>query len=155
MLLPFAMALCVVGLIAFIVQITDSGKVSERAVDEVAGAVLDVTDQTEMIEGDNSVLKRLYGLDPSAYEGVVLYYPNGAGVANELLVIKLASTDQQESVKTAIEARQATEENSFNGYGVGQYEMLQESIIDVSGNYVLFIVSDNPREADAAFQDML
>jgi len=150
-----AAALCVVGLLVFLVNLQASDRVSDADIADVTAAVTDVTDMSKMIEGDNSMVKRLYGLDPNEYEGVVLYYPNSAGVANELFIVKLSSTAQQDAVKAAVDARLATETTAFNGYGVGQYEMLQESVIDVSGNYIMFVVSQNPKEADAAFQGAL
>ena len=43
---------------------------------EVADAVIDVIDMENMLEADNQMVKRFYGLDPSDYEGCILYYPN-------------------------------------------------------------------------------
>lgn len=149
------MLVCVAALVAFLGFLLAQGRTSATPIDEVSAAVTAVTDLSTMKRGDNSMVKRLYGIDPNDYDGVVLYYPNSAANANELLVVRLASTSQQETVKAAVAKRLATETTTFNGYGVGQYEMLQASVTDVNGNYVLFVVSANPREADSAFRAAL
>ncbi|MCH3971843.1 MAG: DUF4358 domain-containing protein [Oscillospiraceae bacterium] len=153
--IPAAMAVCVAVLLVFLFAIQRSGKVSGAAVKTVSAAVTAVTDQSQMKQGNNSMVKRLYGLDPNEYEGVSLYYPSSAAAANEVLVVKLKDVKQQEGVKAAVEARRDSQTKNFNGYGVGQYEMLKASVLDVSGNYVLYVVSKNPKEADAAFQKAL
>lgn len=149
------MIACVVAILCFILYLQSSGRISDASIDDVSAAVTATTDLSTMKKGDNTMVKRLYGIDPNEYDGAVLYYPNSSAVANELLVIKLANIDQQDATKAAIQARLDTETKTFNGYGVGQYEMLQNAVIDVSGNYVLFVVSTNPKEADAAFKSAL
>ena len=42
---------------------------------DVAAAVVETIDMTNMVEADNQMVKRLYGLDPSSFEGCILYYP--------------------------------------------------------------------------------
>lgn len=32
---------------------------------------------------------------------------------------------------------------SFEGYGIEQYDLLSNSIVEVQGNYILFVVHEN------------
>lgn len=115
---------------------------------EVAAAVTQTIDMTNMVEGDNKMVKRFYGLDPSTYEACILYYPTTNMMAEELLIVKLSDMGQQETVRAAVEARIATQKNTFEGYGVEQFEMLSSNaVVEIRGNYVLFVV--NPASADA------
>ena len=119
---------------------------------EVAAAVTQTIDMTNMVEGDNKMVKRFYGLDPSAYEACILYYPTTNMMAEELLIVKLSDMGQQEAVRAAIEARLATQKNTFEGYGGEQFDMLTNaSAVEIRGNYVLFVVNNAWAEARKAF----
>ncbi len=119
---------------------------------EVAKAVTKTIDMENMLEGDNKMIKRFYGLDPSAYEACILYYPNTNMMAEELLIVKLSDMSQQETVRAAVEARIDTQKTTFEGYGVEQFEMLSSNaVVEVRGNYVLFVVNNASGDALKAF----
>ena len=122
----------------------------------VRDAVTATLDMSQVIEGDNQMVKRLYGLDPGAYEACILYYPGTNMVAEELLIVKLADTAQQDTVRAAIEARLDTQKTTFDGYGVEQYDMLtNKSVVEIRGNWVLFAVNAKSGDALQAFLDAL
>ena len=55
-------------------------------------------------------------------------------------------------VRQAVEARIATQKNTFEGYGVEQFEMLSNNaVVEIRGNYVLFVVNAASAEAQKAF----
>jgi len=125
---------------------------SSAKAEDVAAAVTDTIDMTNMVKAENQMVKRLYGLDPSAFESCILYYPTTNMMAEELLIVKLSDMSQQEQVRAAAEARLATQKTTFEGYGVEQFDMLtNDSIIEVRGNYVLFVVNANCDAARKAF----
>ncbi|MBQ9611012.1 MAG: DUF4358 domain-containing protein [Lachnospiraceae bacterium] len=111
--------------------------------------------------GDNQMFKRLYGLDPEAYDGVLLYYPTTNMNAEELLLIKLKGSsqeeirEQQEIVQTAMETRRQTQMHTFEGYAPQQYATLEHSVIDVQGNYLLFVSGDFAQQTQIAFEKSL
>ena len=119
---------------------------------DVEAAVLAEIDMTNMLQGDNKMIKRFYGLDPAAFDACILYYPTTNMMAEELLIVKLSDVSQQDMVREAVEARIATQKNTFEGYGVEQFEMLSNNaIVEVRGNYVLFVVNDASAAAQKAF----
>ncbi|MBQ3503808.1 MAG: DUF4358 domain-containing protein [Oscillospiraceae bacterium] len=133
-----------------------SNKISDADPAEVEAAVIAQLDMTSMLKADNQMVKRLYGLDPASFESCILYYPNTNMMAEEVLILKLKDTSQQEAVRTAIEARVETQKTTFDGYGVEQYALLTENcIIDIRGNYVLFVVNADCAKARDAFADAL
>ena len=75
--------------------------------------------------------------------------------AEELLLIQLKDTAQQQAIKDAIAARLDTQKKNFDGYGVDQYDMLENSIVEVQGNYILFISASDPAPVRKAFQGAL
>lgn len=144
--------LVVLAAVVFLIAMFGSDPISAADPADVETAVTAKLDMSAMLRGDNQMIRRLYGLDPAAYESCVLYYPTTNMVAEELLIIKLADTAQQEAVRGAIEARLETQKASFDGYGIEQYDMLtNNAVVEIRGNYVLFVVNANAAAAQKAF----
>ena len=119
---------------------------------EVAQAVVETIDMENMLEADNQLIKRFYGLDPSSFEGCILYYPTTNMMAEEVLIVKLKDMSQQAQVRAAIEKRIETQKTTFEGYGVEQFVLLtNNAVIEVRGNFILFIVNADSAEAQKAF----
>lgn len=147
--------LSVILVVVFLYVISAQGRESQTEFSVMAEAVTGAADLSTMQEADNQMVKRLYGLDPDAYEGVLLYYPTTNMGAEEILLVKLKDTAQQETVKTAMEDRVATQEANFDGYGISQYEMLEQCVIETRGNYMLLVVAADTSSVRQAFLDAL
>lgn len=148
-------AAVVAGLVILVV-LFGGNSISGADPQEVANAVTDVLDMENMLEADNQMVKRFYGLDPSDYAGCILYYPNTNMMAEEVLIVKLKDVSQQQTVTDAIEARLQTQKNTFEGYGVEQFDLLtNHAVVEVRGNYILFVVSANAEAANKAFRGAL
>ena len=148
-------AAALVALISLIVMFSGNA-ISDAEPAQVAEAVTQVIEMENMLEGDNTMIKRFYGLDPSAYEACILYYPTTNMMAEELLIVKLRDVSQQETVRAAAEKRIATQKTTFEGYGPEQFALLSDhSVVEVRGNYVLFVVNERSAAARDAFLDAL
>ena len=144
-------AVVLVALISLVVMFGGNTASSAKA-EDVAAAVVETIDMTNMVQAENQMIKRLYGLDPASFESCILYYPTTNMMAEELLIVKLADMSQQEMVRAAAQNRLATQKNTFEGYGVEQFDMLtNRSVIEIRGNYVLFVVNANCDAARKAF----
>ena len=124
---------------------------SKAAFDDMKKAVTEAADTTKMEEAGTQTLKRLYGLDAADYDGVVLYTPSSAMGAEELLLVKLKSSDQMDTVYDAIMTRLDTQLNNFEGYGAEQTELLNSALIITQGNYALLSVGENNDAVRTAF----
>ena len=130
--------------------------ISSAEADAVAQAVTQTLDMENMLPGDSKMIRRFYGLDPTAYEACILYYPTTNMMAEELLIVKLRDVSQQEAVKAAVEKRIQTQKNTFEGYGVEQFALLSNNaVVELRGNYVLFVVNADCAKARDAFADAL
>lgn len=154
-LLEIAKWLLVVLLILFVASQMATGKESATEFSVMEETVVGSADLSALQSGDNQMIKRLYGLDPSQYEGMTLYYPTTNMGAEEILLVKLSDVSQQEEVLAAIDARLATQKSNFDGYGVGQTEMLNAAVVEPQGNYILFVVGDHAQNVRQAFLDAL
>ena len=144
-------AIVLVAVVSLMIMFGGNSVSSAEAAD-VEAAVTAQIDMTNMLPGDNQMIKRFYGLDPSQFEACILYYPTTNMMAEELLIVKLSDLSQQETVRNAVEARIATQKNTFEGYGVEQFEMLtNNAVVEVRGNYILFVVNGASAAARDAF----
>lgn len=133
-----------------------SAPISDADPNAVREAVTARMDLSNVLEADNQMIRRLYGLDIAAYEGCILYYPATNMGAEELLIVKLADPEQAQTVQSAIEKRLQTQKNTFDGYGVEQYDLLtNHAVVEVRGNYVLFAVGQTSDQVRQAFLDAL
>ncbi len=136
----------------YLVSMFGGNTASNANAEDVAAAVTETIDMTNMVLAENQMIKRLYGLDPAAFESCILYYPTTNMMAEELLIVKLSDMSQQDMVRTAIEARLETQKTTFEGYGVEQFDLLtNHCVIEIRGNYVLFVVNAACTEAAKAF----
>ncbi|MCI6018746.1 MAG: DUF4358 domain-containing protein [Clostridiales bacterium] len=153
-LMPIRIAMVAV-LLVFMIYLQMGAKESDAAIGDVAGAVVNTLDTSTMEESANRKFKKFYGLNAGDYEGVVLYAPISNMDAEELLIVKLKNSSQAETVRAAIEKRLETQKSSFEGYGIEQYDLLENHILDIRGNYILYVVHSDANKALQAFRDSL
>lgn len=122
---------------------------------QVFSAVESVVKTDKMAPSTARYFKKYYDLNAADYEDILYYAPVSNMDAEELLVVKLKNTEQAEALSEAILKRQATKEQSFDGYAPEQYALAQDYILDVQGNYVLFVIDPNAEAIDAAFAGAL
>lgn len=147
-------ALIVITLIFFMTRF-QGNHISTAEFSDVQKAVLENVDMSNMQEAKASMFKRLYGLSASDFEQVLLYYPTTNMGAEEIFLAKLADVSQKEMVESAIASRLATQKKSFDGYGVEQTELLNNSIISAPGNYILFVVHPDAKQIVTQFEKSL
>ena len=152
---PVGMILSVLVVLVFVLSLTGQDKQSNAEFTDVSAAVIETLDLSEMQEADNQMIKRLYGLTPSDYAGICVWYPPTNMGAEEVLIVQLNDMSQQEAVAAAAQARLDTQMNTFEGYGVEQVALLEKAVIEVRGNYILFVCNDNVDDAVRAFLDAL
>ena len=153
-LMPIRIAMVAV-LLVFMIYLQMGAKESDAAIGDVAGAVVNTLDTSTMEESANRKFKKFYGLNAGDYEGVVLYAPISNMDAEELLIVKLKNSSQADTVRAAIEKRLETQKSSFEGYGIEQYDLLENHILDIRGNYILYVVQSDANKALQAFRDSL
>lgn len=122
---------------------------------EMKQAVETSLDGSGMQEADHKMFRRNYQLNANDYDGVMLWFQEGTMEVDEVLLVKLKSEEQSDAVVEAIEARRDSRKESFQGYGASQTKLIEDSIIDVRGNYILFVIKEDAEKIDRAFQKAL
>ena len=96
--------ICVAVAVISLMIMFGGNTVSNADIADVEAAVTAEINMTNMLSGDNKMIKRFYGLDPAQFESIVLYYPTTNMMAEELLIVKLSNMGQQEAVRAAVDA---------------------------------------------------
>lgn len=145
----------IVCLLVFVVSLLGEGDVSKAKLEDVTKAVTKALNMEELSEADNRMIKRFYGLNVNDYEGVSLYVSDSNMKVEEVLIVQLKDTAQAEQTEAAIRDRLDSQLESFEGYGAEQCKLLNDHVLDVEGNYILYVVNKKAKKADKAFQNSL
>lgn len=132
-----------------------SESVSSAKLEDVEAAVVKAAGFQDAEPAANRMIRRFYGLNPRDFDGAVLYAPSDNMDVHEILIVKLADLSQSQTVQDAIEERLATQKKSFEGYGVEQTKLLNDHVLQVSGNYILYAVGEHAADARTAFLNSL
>ena len=155
-LYPLLEILCVAALIAFItfLVLSRSGG-TEKPVGDVASPVLATLEKGQMTEQSNADAAKAFGFDLSKAEGLVYYENEDIMDVSELLIVKLNDAEDAESFRTAVETYIANQKNLYKNYAPEQYALLEDSILDVSGNTVFYCTAKNADALYDAFRTAL
>ena len=148
-LYPLLEVLCVAALIAFItfLVLSRSGG-TDKPVGDVASPVLATLEKGQMTEQSNADAAKAFGFDLSKAEGLVYYENEDIMDVSELLIVKLNDAEDAEGFRTAVETYIANQKNLYKNYAPEQYALLEDSILDVSGNTLFYCTAKN---ADALY----
>lgn len=128
---------------------------SNKPIEDVAAQVTGLFENEKSELSPERMLKKHYGLNAQDYEGVVLYSPISNMDAEELLIVKLRSTEQMEPLMDAVQTRLDSQTNIYEGYAPEQYDLCTHAVQDPKGNYFLFVVHTNADQIQAAFEKAL
>ena len=113
---------------------------SKRTFSEVSKAVSSVLDSKELVQMEDQMLKRNYGLNSADYKGDLIQVKNDA---------------QIENVTNAIAQRKAQRIEDFDSYLPEQVKLLEDSQESIRGRYIFFAVSSKASEYRSAFDKSL
>lgn len=99
--------------------------------------------------------KRIFGLNAEDYDGVSYFKPISQMDVVELLIVKVKSDDQMETLESAVEERIEDQKKSFDGYGAAQCALLEKAIIKEKGNFLFYCTSPDAEEYCDLFLDAL
>ena len=142
-------------LIAAVIIMLSGNKESNASFDKVSSAVSGSITTDKAMKGTERYLKKNFGLNADDYDSVLIYIPATNMNANEMVLIKLKDVSQADSVQAAIENRIESQINIFEGYAPEATALLKNAILDVRGNYILYIVDSDAVRIDDAFRSSL
>ncbi len=119
-------------------------KKSSVDVNSVAATIAGKTSMFEepLFQSSGSIGLDIFGI-PSSAVSEVAYYVASAAVAEEVLVVKAASSADVATIKSCIEARRSMQADDYADYVPKEVPKLNSAITYTSGNIVVFCVSNN------------
>ena len=145
----------ILALVVAVIIFAAGKKESSASFVNVAGAISAKAMSGEMEKAESRYLKKIYGLNAGDYEDILIYVPATNMSAQELLLIKLSSSSQEDEVLDAISRRIDSQLNIFEGYAPEQVAMLEQAITDPQGNYILYVSGENAESIDEVFRNSL
>lgn len=141
--------LCVVALFGFIAALllSRSGG-TEKPVEDVAAPVIKTMTEGQMTQQTKAAAADAFSIDPDAVEGLVYYANDDIMDVSELLIVKLTEDADTEAVRSSVEKHVSDQKNLFKNYAPDQYSLLNDSLIEVSGNTLFYCTAQN---ADALY----
>lgn len=107
-------------------------------------------DMPMMTTVNDALLSSIYGINASDLVEYVCKMPAMNTTATEFFIGEVKD-GKMDTVKAALEARQAALDEEWSKYLPEQYELVQNYQLVTSGNYVIFVISDQADEAVSAF----
>lgn len=134
-------------ILASIVLITFIGlynvlKIKEPDMATLKTKILGSADLTNMDEGDTKKLRKLYYINKNQIEDFIFFAPKTNMDASEILILKAKTSEDLIELKERVEARLEKSANSFESYRPDQYELIQNKVLKIRGNYLILVVSE-------------
>lgn len=107
-------------------------------------------DMPMMTTVNDALLSSIYGINASDLVEYVCKMPAMDTTATEFFIGEVKD-GKMDTVKAALEARQDALDEEWSKYLPEQYELVQNYQLVTSGNYVIFVISDQADEAVSAF----
>lgn len=126
------------------------GSEASASVSEIAKGVTECgVTFNELAEVPADKITSLYGLSEDDYSEASAYIAGSGGYADEVAIFKASSSDKVSTIEDALNNRLESRKKDFDGYVAEQYDILCDSKVVTTGDYVCLIVcADNDTAED-------
>lgn len=115
-------------------------------IDGVVKSLSNLKSDQILQSGDESTLRKLYYINKNQVEKFVSFIPKSNMDAKEILVLKVKDVKDMPQIKSGIESRLAKQGDSFKNYRPEQYVLIENSILSIEGNNLIFIIAKDASE---------
>ena len=95
-----------------------------------------------------------FGIDPADLEAYISKTPMMNVNATEFFIAKVKD-GKMDTVKAALQARQASLDNQWSTYLADQHKLVQNYKLTTNGNYIFFAISEYAEQAEKLFNDAI
>lgn len=146
---------CVVILLLFIVLITNQNKISDAKPKDVYDKVCSAVNVEGLKKSKNEKFKKEFGFGTNEFEKVYYLSSDSVMDVREILVVKLREDSPTDDLMESIEKRVEDKGTLFKGYAPEESALLEKSIVEKKDGFILFVVSESPKDALSAFRKAL
>lgn len=129
-------------LLFFIIYISGIWHFRFPFTEEIRNAITSSTDVDKNYnKGTELELKKNYGIFEKEVEDYIYYSPLSSMDASEILVVKFSNSKLANKYKSSVENRIVKRVEMYRSYRPEEAEILDNSIIEIKGNYLIFVAS--------------
>lgn len=122
---------------------------------EVGESIQQAASLSELQQGDDAKLRKIYHIEASDVADFVLYTALSNVKADELAVIKVKDPSETESVMNQIRQRIEAQTVKFKDYRPEEYYLVEKHVLKSKGPFVFFAVSKDADRMERAFDEAL
>lgn len=146
----------VLGILAvFIVFINAKDNYVDVDVNTIASGISDTSGFGDMEKFGSEDVKKDFGINVNNYDGFIYYGHETVMQCETVFILKLKSSSQADDIVEIIKDQIEENKELFQSYAPEQYEMLNNSILEHKGNYIIYIVSDNASSIEKVISDII
>ena len=142
-------------MVAFLMTNIKIPRISKTPFDTVCKETVENVDLKEFDKMNNQSIKRFLKLNPQDYENIIFYRFNDPMRADEIVIVKFKSTEQATEFEKSIEGRIDSQRQIYDGYAPKEADLLKKSIVDVQGNYAIYVTNADAKKIDRQFVESL
>lgn len=117
---------------------------------QIAKTVEASADPATMVVGDETALRKNYGIAARDVAEFVYYAPKSAMDASEILILRAREEAMLQAWRAVIDARRRTRTDMYANYRPEEALLLENAELKVQGSYLIFISATNVQEVKAA-----
>ena len=121
---------------------------------KIAKAIMDEIEFPDMMELPENRISLFYSLDNRVYEDISVHISEDGIYANEIAIIKIKS-GQADAALGGVKDRLEGQKSDFKEYIPEQYALLEKALIKVSGDYLIFAVTEDNNKAERIFDEYI
>ena len=110
--------------------------------------------EDELVKIDSEMIMNDYNFTTDEVEEFVSYQGSGA-TSEEIVILKVKDKSDLNSIKDKINARIAERKEAFQSYLPKEVGKIDNNILRVEGNYVIFCVSNDSSKVNQAINDCI
>lgn len=106
----------------------------------------------DLAEVPSDKIATVYGISEEDYSEASSYIAGSGGYADEVVIFKASSSDKVSTLQDALNKRLESRKKDFDGYVQDQYDILCNSNVVTTGDYVCLIVCSDNDTAKSTFE---
>ena len=110
--------------------------------------------EDELVKIDSEMIMNDYNFTTDEVEEFVSYQGSGA-TSEEIVILKVKDKSDLNSIKDKINARIAERKEAFQSYLPKEVGKIDNNVLRVEGNYVIFCVSNDSSKVNQAINDYI
>lgn len=148
--------LALLGILAvFIIFINAKDNYKDVDVNTIASGISDTAGFGSMDKFGSEDVKKDFGININNYDGFIYYGHETVMQCEKVFILKLKNNSQADSIITTIKNQTKTNKELFQSYAPEQFELLNNSILEHKGNYIIYIVSPAATSIERSISDII